>query len=68
MSRKKLENVSQFSVRFPNELIAEIDQICHASLITRSSWILNAAKEKISNERMKNANELINKIAKEEVR
>lgn len=66
MARKKKENMSQFSVRFPDDVIEEIDQICNSMFITRSSWLLNAAKEKLLNERMKNADELISKIAKHE--
>ncbi len=64
--KKKKENMSQFSVRFPDEVIEEIDQICNSLFITRSSWLLMAAKDKLSNERVKNAEELISKIAKHE--
>jgi metal-responsive CopG/Arc/MetJ family transcriptional regulator len=66
MARRKQENVAQFSVRFPNEVVEEIDQICASRLITRSSWLLSAAKEKLYNERMRNAEELISKIARQE--
>ena len=67
MARQKQENVSQFSVRFPNEVIEEIDQICKSTYITRASWLLRAAKEKLEKERIKNAQEVIDKIAKHEM-
>lgn len=66
MARKRQENVKPFSVRFPNEIVEEIDQICKSLFITRSSWLLSAAKEKLNNERTKTTEELIAKIAKHE--
>ena len=62
MARKKIENVSAFSVRFPNELIQEIEQICSRNYITKSSWLITAAREKLQRERTKNSEDIISKL------
>lgn len=66
MARKKIENVTAFSVRFPNELIQEIEQICTRNYITKSSWLITAAREKLARERSKNSEEIISKLTSRE--
>lgn len=63
MARKK-EETSTFSVRFPISLVEEIDQVCSSNYITRTSWLIKAAKEKLERERIHNTENLIAKIAK----
>ncbi|HCU06376.1 MAG TPA: hypothetical protein DIC42_02170 [Holosporales bacterium] len=58
--------MSAFSVRFPNEIVQEIDQICNINYITRSSWLITAAREKLLKERMKGREEIISKITSQE--
>ena len=65
MSKKK-EDSHQFSVKFPKPMLEEIDQICSANYITRTSWIIKAAIEKIERDRNQGAEDLIAKIASHE--
>ena len=53
-----------FSVRFPASLVEEIDQLCSSNYITRTSWLIKAAKEKIDRERVNSTENIIAKIAK----
>jgi metal-responsive CopG/Arc/MetJ family transcriptional regulator len=63
MARIK-EVTCAFSVRFPVSLTEEIDQLCSSNYITRTSWLIKAAKEKIDRERVNSTEDLIAKIAK----
>ncbi len=62
----KKEDSHQFSVKFPKSLLEEIDQICRANYITRTTWIIKSAIEKLERERTGGAEDLIAKIAKHE--
>ena len=50
MTRKK-GDFKQFSVSFPKEITSEIDTICTSTYISRSAWLLKAAKEMLDKER-----------------
>ena len=63
MARIK-EDTCAFSVRFPVSLTEEIDQLCSSNYITRTSWLIKAAKEKIDKERINNTENIIAKISK----
>jgi metal-responsive CopG/Arc/MetJ family transcriptional regulator len=65
MARKK-EDSHQFSVKFPKSLLEEIDQICAANYITKTTWLIRSAIEKLERERTKGAEDLIAKIASHE--
>ena len=65
MARKK-ENSHQFSVNFPKSLLEEIDQMCTANYINRTTWLIKAAIEKLEKERSSGVEDLIAKIAKHE--
>lgn len=66
MSRKiKREPSKQFSISLPLEMIEEIDTVCALNFLSRSSWMLMAAKEKIENDREKRKIDLINKLQRE---
>jgi len=54
-----------FSVKFPIDLVDEIDHICAAQYITRTSWLINAAKKVLNETRKAGADELINKLSKD---
>lgn len=41
-----------FTVSFPQDLVEEIDIICQKQYISRTSWILAAAKEKMEKDRI----------------
>lgn len=66
MGRRRREDISSFSVRFPNELIQEIEKICDQNHITKSSWLIIAAREKLTKERIKSSEELILKLTSHE--
>jgi hypothetical protein len=65
MARKK-EEATAFSVRFPVGLVEEIDQVCSANYITRTSWLIKAAKELLERERLNRTEDFLAKLAKEE--
>ena len=56
----KKGDLKQFSVSFPKEITTEIDTICTSTHISRSAWLLKAAKEMLE----KNRREKIEKIEK----
>lgn len=66
MARKSREASRQFSVKFPTHLTDEIDTICTANYISRSAWLIKAARELLEKERKKNAEELLQKLGNEE--
>lgn len=51
MARKKAD-LRQFSVSFPKEITDEIDTICTSVYISRSAWLLKAAKEMLERDRI----------------
>ncbi len=51
MARKKAD-LKQFSVSFPKEITDEIDTICASTYVSRSAWLLKAAKEMLEKDRM----------------
>lgn len=59
----KKEDTKAFTVKFPVSLVEEIDQICASNYITRTSWLIKAAKTLIEKDRMKNTDELLAKLA-----
>jgi metal-responsive CopG/Arc/MetJ family transcriptional regulator len=60
------EPVKQFSVKFPEQLVEEIDIICSANYISRASWLLKAARELLDKERKQKSEELLHKLIREE--
>jgi metal-responsive CopG/Arc/MetJ family transcriptional regulator len=60
------EEKKAFTVKFPVSLVEEIDRICTSNYITRTSWLIKAAKSLIEKERMKNTEELLAKLADKE--
>ena len=67
MSKKIKEQTRSFTVTFPQSLVEEIDQICSSDYVSRTSWLLRAAREWLEKERRVSADELISKIAGKEV-
>ena len=61
--QKRTEPTKQFSVKFPMEMVEEIDTICSSNYIPRSSWIISACKEKLERDRSKKKMELMDKLA-----
>lgn len=63
---KRKQDVQAFSVRLPKSLAEEIDQICASNYITRTSWIIKAARELLERERMDKTEDILAKIASKE--
>lgn len=62
----KKEETQAFTVKFPKSLTEEIDQICAKNYITRTSWLIRAARELLEKERMSKTDEMLAKIATKE--
>ena len=62
----KKEAGKAFSVIFPNSLLEEIDTICANQYISRTSWLLRAAKQFLEKERADRTEEILAKIASKE--
>lgn len=62
----KKEETKAFSVKFPVSIVEEIDQICASNYITRTSWLIKAAKHLLEKERMDSTEEMLAKIADKE--
>lgn len=61
MSKKpttRRETSRQFSVSFPESLLKEIELICATKFMTRTSWLVQAAQEKINADRIEKMNKL----------
>ena len=48
----KKEDTKAFTVKFPVSIVREIDQICADHYITRTSWLIRAAKYLLKKERI----------------
>jgi len=66
MARVKKEETQAFSVRFPKSLVEEIEVLCAANYITKSSWLIKAAKELLEKERKQRSEELLNRLVKQD--
>jgi len=62
----KKEETKAFTVKFPISIIEEIDQICASNYITRTSWLIRAAKHLLEKERVETTEEMLAKIADKE--
>lgn len=62
----KKEKTKAFTVKFPISIIEEIDQICASNYITRTSWLIKAAKHLLEKERIETTEEMLAKIADKE--
>ena len=62
----KKEKTKAFTVKFPVSIIEEVDQICASNYITRTSWLIKAAKYLLENERIESTEELLAKIREKE--
>jgi metal-responsive CopG/Arc/MetJ family transcriptional regulator len=60
--RRKKEDTHSFTVNFPKSLVEEIDVICSSEFITRTSWLVRAARELMEKERKKKSEELLEKL------
>lgn len=65
MTSKK-EDKQAFTVKFPKNLVEEIDQICAVNYITRTSWLIKAARIFLENERASSSEEILAKITSKE--
>ncbi len=66
MVKKPKADIKSFTVNFPKSLVEEIDVVCSAEFITRTSWLIRASKELLSKERVKKTEDLLAKLTEEE--
>lgn len=59
----KKEDAKAFTVKFPKSLVEEVDQICANNYITRTSWLIKAARELLEKERISRTADILAKIA-----
>jgi metal-responsive CopG/Arc/MetJ family transcriptional regulator len=59
------EEIKSFSINFPKSVVEEIDLICAKEYITRTSWLLRAARELLNKERLKKTEDLIAKMSED---
>lgn len=62
----KKEEGQAFTVKFPKSIVEEIDQICAINHITRTSWLIKAARELLEKERVLRTDDILAKIANRE--
>ena len=62
----KKEKLRAISIKLPESLLEEIDQICSATYVSRASWLIRAAKALLENERRTSKEDIIAKITKME--
>lgn len=62
----KKEETQAFTIKFPKSLTEEIDQICAINYITRTAWLIRAAREFLEKERMAKTEDILAKIANKE--
>lgn len=62
----KKEDSQAFTIKFPKSLVEEIDQICAATYITRTSWLIKVARELLEKERVSRTEDILAKIAYKE--
>lgn len=60
--RLKKGNIVKISLGVPDFLVEEIDAICSADFITRTSWFIHAAKEKLERDKRERSKKLIEKL------
>jgi|GEM_PF-4171529 len=62
----KKEEKKSFSVKFPVSLIEEIDQLCASNYISRTAWLIKAARHSLDKKRADSTEELLAKLAEKE--
>ncbi len=60
----KKEEMKAFTIKVPKGLLEEIDQICATNYITRTSWMIKAAKTLLDQERIETSEEMLAKLSK----
>ena len=66
MARKRTEPLKQISIQLPKVLVDELDTICTANLLSRSSYIFNAIREKLEKDRSLKERDIIEKLTETE--
>jgi metal-responsive CopG/Arc/MetJ family transcriptional regulator len=52
-TRTTRDDLKQFSVMFPTDILEELDIICKNQCMSRSTWLLAALREKLENDRLR---------------
>lgn len=60
----KKEEMKAFTIKIPKDTLQEIDQICSTNYITRTSWMIKAAKALLDQERIGSSEDLLARLSK----
>ncbi len=60
----KKEEMKAFTIKVPKDLLQEIDQICATNYITRTSWMIKAAKTLLDQERIGSSEDFLARLSK----
>lgn len=66
MARKRTEPIKQITIQLPKVLVEEVDTICTANFLSRSSYIFNAIRDKLERERNLKEMDIIEKLTQTE--
>lgn len=66
MAKKRTEPLKQISIQLPKMLVDELDTLCAAHLLSRSSYIFNAVREKFEKDRSLQERDIIGKLTEKE--
>lgn len=62
MSKIKSEK-TQITIKIPNAILEEIDQVCQSTYISRTSWFISAARTTLKNKRNRKIEDVLEKIS-----
>ena len=65
MATQKTEKI-QITIKVPKSILEEIDQVCQATYITRTTWFINAARGTLKHKRNKKIGDVLEKISEME--
>jgi metal-responsive CopG/Arc/MetJ family transcriptional regulator len=56
----------QISFKIPKSILEEIDQLCSANYINRTTWFVNAARQTLKQQRNQKMEDILKQIAEME--
>lgn len=51
------------SIKIPKSILQEIDQLCSANYISRTTWFVNAARQTLKQQRSQKMEDILKQIA-----
>jgi len=62
MSKTPTEK-TQITIKVPNIILEEIDQVCKSTYISRTSWFISAARQTLKQKRNRKIEDVLDKIS-----